>query len=717
VNAIWGTPAPGDDSGAREVLGDALSSALAGDVDEAATPRVADAGRAGLVVATRTDDGVLVLEGELLPPLPMVEAREARVDALLALARIGETLAELHARDRVCGDVRPETVRFDGGLASLVLLRSRVDPGPLLDARLQAGHGPRAVAFAAPELVEGHSAGAAADVYGLAATTAWAVTGRLPVGQLRLGLALGPVDGAALRTWMAALDPDEAARPDAAALASALRSLALSLRDGADAEPAPGPASRSVGARPSRRAADSSVLLQIILIIGAVFVFIGVLWFAAIFWGAFGDVGRLVLLLAFTAALAGASKLAFRAEYLRTGHALLVLSTQVLWGDAALVLEVLDLENSSGAWSVAATLVSIATLAVALARRSALLSVLSTIGFSIAGLTLGDALSTGSKIGPSAWCLLMGGGFGALAAGLRRAGPAKVAAPHVVAVAFWLLIACALTLELVDRKRSLAELFGNGWGVWALVVPYAVLAVVATLAARAKDNWRVLWMLALLPLTLTPTVHALMLHDDRAALVVASGLGLLALAAGWLLPALQEPEGRRWTSALAGLCNLCIAPALVAIETSKRNFADGDLFANALVIGTAAGLVALGNRYEHDDAPVALYRIVEGAGAALFLGVYSLLSLVHHRDLGYPALLFCGGAMLLGIGFIGRRVTLVLFAGIALILNAWAQYFLQLKDDVPISLLTIGFGLGLLVLGWLYERRIKKLLPTLRTWS
>jgi hypothetical protein len=97
--------------------------------------------------------------------------------------------------------------------------------------------------------------------------------------------------------------------------------------------------------------------------------------------------------------------------------------------------------------------------------------------------------------------------------------------------------------------------------------------------------------------------------------------------------------------------------------------------------------------------------------------VFSWLSLQHSRDWGYPGVLLAGGAVLLAIGFLGRRVTLVVLAGGALVCNAWLQYFVKLSDDVPISLLLIGFGVGLLLLGWFYERRIKKLLPTLKTWA
>jgi uncharacterized membrane protein len=58
-----------------------------------------------------------------------------------------------------------------------------------------------------------------------------------------------------------------------------------------------------------------------------------------------------------------------------------------------------------------------------------------------------------------------------------------------------------------------------------------------------------------------------------------------------------------------------------------------------------------------------------------------------------------------------------LLASGALLVNLAIQYFAKLWDLFPASLLVLVFGLLLLAVGVLYERRLKHLLPGLRDWG
>ena len=50
-------------------------------------------------------------------------------------------------------------------------------------------------------------------------------------------------------------------------------------------------------------------------------------------------------------------------------------------------------------------------------------------------------------------------------------------------------------------------------------------------------------------------------------------------------------------------------------------------------------------------------------------------------------------------------------------MNLCVQYFAKLSEELHWGLLALGFGLALLAFATLYERKIKVLLPELRTWA
>ncbi len=130
-------------------------------------------------------------------PLPV--ARVARLGVQMA-----DALAHVHARGWVHGKVTPRTVTLDdNGDAELINFVKSAD--------LAAGLWPlRPVvlglsAYSAPEELHGARPGPGADLYGLAATLLFCLTGRLPRGgdeqeALALARAGDPVDTSALRS-------------------------------------------------------------------------------------------------------------------------------------------------------------------------------------------------------------------------------------------------------------------------------------------------------------------------------------------------------------------------------------------------------------------------------------------------------------------------------------------------------------------------------------
>jgi len=138
----------------------------------------------------------------------------------------------------------------------------------------------------------------------------------------------------------------------------------------------------------------------------------------------------------------------------------------------------------------------------------------------------------------------------------------------------------------------------------------------------------------------------------------------------------------------------------------------------SIVTGVAGVLVLLGALFSRDAERKLGYRLIEVAGLLLFFGAFTLLSLPDaDEDLFYAGTLLLGGGAVVGLGLWARRAMLVVIAGAALLLNAFVQYFAKLGDALHWSLLTVGFGLALLGLGFLYERRVKHLLPQLKEWK
>ncbi len=173
----------------------------------------------------------------------LLDARRTLAEGPLLplLADAAEGLAALHGRGLVHRDVTPRNVLLGGGRAKLGDL-GLARPGTPADVTLgltPPGVTVGTIAYIAPEVRAGGSAGTAADVYGLGAVAYRALTGIPPASGSQIGAGGAPVPApVALRDLAPgtsealavlvteALATDPATRPAAAALAARLRDLA-----------------------------------------------------------------------------------------------------------------------------------------------------------------------------------------------------------------------------------------------------------------------------------------------------------------------------------------------------------------------------------------------------------------------------------------------------------------------------------------------------------
>lgn len=176
---------------------------------------------------------------EPVPPGPTLAERRPEpwpAERVAAVALDGaRSLARLHARRVVHGDLRPEAVVVAGGRVSFVGFGAPVEVGADGVRRAFRGGPPLGPArWAAPERLRGAAPGAPADVWGLALVLASLALGRSPIshagdepGEVARALLAGPaLPGAEADPLLGALARclavDPGARPTAQGLAEAL---------------------------------------------------------------------------------------------------------------------------------------------------------------------------------------------------------------------------------------------------------------------------------------------------------------------------------------------------------------------------------------------------------------------------------------------------------------------------------------------------------------
>ncbi len=759
----------------REALPTELAAALASAQTHAWTrPAAAPADAARTVYFSFDAASGVTYEGDLLSLRSWASAALPKPAALAALARVGRSLAHLHSlAGAVHGDLRAEMIWLgEGSSVTLLAPAFASAPGALLRARLHPGGAPAAaVGYAAPEAVAAYEATPATDVYALAALAYAALTGYAPLGQVNIKPYPQGPEGLLARCVEASLNQLPAMRPTMEALASALAAAAA-----VASQDAPQPAAyRSIpsgrwsaaeASAERARATEMSPVLMLVLIFGGFCAFVGAVllvvagWdvvgeygrvailagLAALAWGAgalaakrgldtgatvgrglacvfatvalaytfslLHDPGRLALLVGLTAAsLLGGVAVGRRGAPLG-GAALLALGSQLIWAVGAQCIHMSDGYASAGVVAALAAAVSAPTFALALWRRSGFFGALAALDLAVFFASLGDHLKTGSVMGPCFYALAVAGGYALLAmiAVWREAKPA--AWPLSLGAAVAAAVSAVAGLWVIDNHWETHGLAGAAW-------PFAVAAAAALLLRASPPIGPMAAFVAGSIVVFIPTVEAL-LRPTVEFTLVAVAIGAVALLAALLRPELRSRDDARSEAVLAGLFGVLAAPcarALKAIDDSRgAGWLGSHGEAWAIVGATSAGLLALSYAVT-TRVGRGRYRLLEVAALGQLYGLLTLQVLTTRDDLAPAALALASSAALLALGATTRRAAVLLLSAGALIVHLWIQYFVRLVAVFPLSVRLVGFGVGLLVGGVLYEQQVRHRLARLRDWN
>jgi len=319
----------------------------------------------------------------------------------------------------------------------------------------------------------------------------------------------------------------------------------------------------------------------------------------------------------------------------------------------------------------------------------------------------------------------------ALACALAQVGIAELARRRFgeeAAAAAGIFVALSLFVSeggaLVHADEGVPRVLPPGWtAVW----PYLVASVAAAFGitrSRGTLSRGVSIGLALLTCASAPTTQAFAHEGQHRYLVLASAVG-----AGLVLGALawgRVTESRRLQTAfvIVGAMNLVLAPGVLCYRAFSH--LDGDelrlglespLVLLGYVVATSVALVAVGTAPGPNVPRREPYRLLEVAGLLLFLVVLSLLSIQRTDAYLYPAVLFPGAFVALCVGAWRRHLLLVVIPAGFLVPNLCLQYVAKLSGRFPFALLLIGFGVGTLAGGIIFELRVRPRLRQLRSWG
>lgn len=761
----------------REALPPALAAALATAQTHAWTRPAdapADPAQAARAAFFTFDPGAgVTYEADLAALRSWEAAALPRAEALAALARAGRCLAHLHARGVVHGDLRAEMLWIgEGGAVTLLVPAFASAPGAVLRARLHPGGAAgAAVGFAAPEAVAAYEATPAADVYGLAAAVYAALTGYAPLGQVNLKAHAAGAMGVLAASVEAALNQTPAQRPTMEALTAAIT---------ASASDAPADAPQAAyRARPSdqwsaaeaaavrARATEMSPVLMLVLIFGGVCAFAGAVllvvagWdvvgeygrvallggLAALSWGAgalaarrgldtgatvgrglgcvFATValaytfsllhepGRLALLVGLTLAALGGGLAAERRGAPLGGSVLLGLGTQLIWSVGAQVIHMTDLSDGPGTVAALSAAVAAPTFALALWRRSGPFAALAALDCAVLSATLGEHLKTGAVMGPPVYALAVAAGYALLAVSAVWREARAAALPVGIGAVVAAVVSAVAGLWVLGEHWETHGLYGAAW-------PFAVAAAAAVLVRVAAPVGTMAAITAGAIVALAPTVEALM-REELAFTLVAVGVGALVLLAALLRPELREDGDARTEGVLAGLFGVMAAADVGVLRAIGESSGGGGWLAGraaawAVMGGASAGLLALSYAVTARVGR-ARHRLLEAGALGQLYALLTLQVMATRDELGPAALALGSSAALLALGAATRRAAVLVLSAAALIFNLWVQYFVRLEDVFPLSVRLVGFGVGLLVGGVLYEQQVRHRLSLLRDWN
>lgn len=703
----------------------------------------------------------------------LLNASLSTAQALSALARVGHCLAQLHQHGEVHGDLRPDLVWITDQREVLLLTYARrATPGALLHARIHPGGTPAsAVGFAAPEVVAAYECTAASDVYGLAAIVYATLTGYSPLGQVNL-----PASALASRVY-AALNQQPSARPTMRDLADALddasrtSSIAVVMSESPYRPTPPGVSSAAEATQVQAQASETSAVLMLVLVVGGLCAFLGAVLLVVTGWDIVGAAGRVVMLSALAAGSWGVGAFAAHRKFdlgalvfkgvaglfatVACGYAfyllnepgrlallmaltagamaggvgverrgapmggtvLLLLGSQLLWAVGAQGLHMLSLGESAGAIAALAAAVSAVTYGLAIQRRSGLFGGFGALDFAIFAGAFGEYLKSGTVMGPATYALgvaLAYAGLTALAA-MRDEQTDPAGLPMAAGATLLALGSVLLGLVVMSEHWASHGLYG---ALWPAVV---VLAALPFTRARAPFGAWAVWTVGAIVMV-APTIEAL-IRDDLGFALAAVAVGFATLIAALKLPAIAKSEGTQTLTVLGGLIGVMAVPDLRVFDQIDTSAAAGFELATqqtqylALMASVSAGLLVLSYATWSGGGRRPVHRLLHVAALGQFYALFTLKSLVNLDALFAPTVLLLVSSALLALGVTTKRAAVMVISAIALVITVWIQYFVRLRGVVPVSVRLVGFGVGLLIGGVIYEQQLRRRLSALREWN
>jgi hypothetical protein len=756
------------DQHSLEVLSPALTAALT-QVFERPFTRVERIGDdAAQLVLYSPDPQGLSYDTDLSSATPLLEAGLAQPEILRCLAKVARCLVVLHEHGVIHGDLRPELVVTNFSKQVSLLTPSHASlPGAVLRARLNPGTAsPEIVSYAAPEVLTATEVTPASDVFALAAITYAALTRRAPMGRSNVHTYELGHQGALARLVASALDESAAVRPAMPVLARALDDAA---ERAAQAQPTLASAYRGQApsyvteAAPTTPPQATSPVLALTLALGGLITFVGAVMLVSVGWsltdglaraallgvmacGAWGlgalaqryklapaviaaravscifatvalgvtflqldNPGRLVLLIALSAGAWVGGIVVERRGAPIASKVLLGLGSQLLWTVGAQLIHMSTAFEITGHIAVLSACVAGVTYALTLWRREPSYASIAAFDFAVFACALGAWLSSGTAMGPAYFTLAVAVFYAALAGVATRRTPESLGWPFALGSGFFGVVSAGIGLYVMDHHGRYGML-GAAW-------PYGVALAMAVCTLANRPLAWVAGFVAMGIVVFVPTLEALML-DTPLSTAFAVLVGATVIATALRSGTLRRNNDARFDLLLAGLGGVIAAPDLRMMAALSRisDVSESTMQLNwALVAIPSAALVATGfsvtgtvSRTNH--------RALEIAGIVPLLALLTFQTLCDTHSIVYALIALGVSAIALVYGLSARRAAVLVSGSAALLINFWIQYFVRLESLFPVSVRMVGFGVGLLVAGVLYEQQLKPRVARLKDW-
>ena len=392
------------------------------------------------------------------------------------------------------------------------------------------------------------------------------------------------------------------------------------------------------------------------------------------------------------------------------GAVLLGLGSQLVWAVGAQVIAMSSGLDGMGPIAVLAAAVTAITFALAWLRRAGSFGALAAADLAAFAIALGSWMSHGSALGPSVYALAVAAVYALLAWVLARrealsaaqlfAGGAMVSAIGSV---------CASFMVLADHDGAT--------GVAAAAWPYAVALAAAPLAAVRPPLRSVAVLVSGAVVAFAPTAEALA-RGTLGYTAFSAAVGVASVAAALRWERLRAASDARGELLLVSLFSALAAPGLRLFMAALSGDAGAVPPTAAWGLAAAIGAAFLSLSYA-STAHVGRSnrRLVEAAALAPPLAALTLQSLRTQEAMLPVAALFGAALGLLALALTTRRACVLTCAAVALFVNGCIQYFIRLEGVFPVSVRMVGFGVGLLLLGVLYEQQVRPRVASMRDWN